>query len=64
MKFNPALFIRQVRQEMKKVTWPRRQEVTLSSIMVVVFASLAAVYFIISDALISRVIGWVLGWVD
>ena len=64
MKFNPALFIRQVRQEMKKVTWPKRQEVSLSSVMVVVFATIAAIYFIISDAVISRFISWVLGMVD
>ena len=61
-KFNPALFIRQIRQEMRKVTWPTRQETTLSSIMVVIFASIAASYFLMADAVISRLINWVLSF--
>lgn len=46
---NPAQFISQVRAEVAKVTWPTRREVTTSTIMVVIMASLAAAFFALVD---------------
>ena len=54
--FNIAKFIRQIRQELRKVTWPGRQETLLSSVMVAIFAFIAAMYFLAADAMISRVV--------
>lgn len=46
---NPAQFISQVRAEMAKVSWPTRREVTTTTIMVLIMASLAAVFFSLVD---------------
>ena len=42
-------FVRQVRQETSKVTWPTRTETIQSTLMVVVMVAVAAVFFFIVD---------------
>jgi len=34
-KTSPALFVRQVRQEMQKITWAQRRDVFISSAIVI-----------------------------
>jgi preprotein translocase subunit SecE len=51
-KPNPVEFMQQVRQEANKVTWPTRKEVGISSIMVVVFMIVSAIFFFIADSVI------------
>ena len=46
---NPAQFISQVRAELGRITWPTRREVTTTTIMVLVMASLAALFFSLVD---------------
>ena len=46
---NPFTFLQQVRSETTKVTWPSRRETMISTIMVVVFAFLAAIFFFTAD---------------
>lgn len=58
---SPAKFVRQVRQEMHKVTWPTRKETTVSTTMVLVLATIAALFFISVDWVISLVVRLVLG---
>ena len=53
-KVNPIQFFRQVKQEVKKVTWPTRQEVTKTSLMVLVLVAIAATFFFVVDQLL----GW------
>lgn len=50
---NPIAFIRQVRAEASKVTWPTRREANLTLIMVAIFVSIATVFFLLVDFLIS-----------
>ncbi|RUT33015.1 preprotein translocase subunit SecE [Arsenicitalea aurantiaca] len=50
---NPITFINQVRQEVSKVTWPGRQELIVSTIMVLIFVALASVFFLVADQVIS-----------
>jgi preprotein translocase subunit SecE len=57
---NPFQFFQQVRQETAKVTWPSRRETTISSIMVVIFAIIAAIFFLAADQLIAWVISIIL----
>ena len=45
-------FIQEVKQETKKVTWPSRREATLTTVVVFIFAMLAAIYFVIVDKII------------
>ena len=46
---NPLKFIQQVKQEAFKVTWPKSKEVAIGSLMVFVFASIAAIFFLLLD---------------
>jgi preprotein translocase subunit SecE len=61
MAFNPAKFMREVRQETKKVTWPTRKETTVSATMVFVIALIAAIFFLLADSLISKAVQLILG---
>jgi preprotein translocase subunit SecE len=42
-------FVRQVRQEVNKVTWPTRTETIQSTLMVVIMVALAALFFFLVD---------------
>ncbi|RJL09440.1 preprotein translocase subunit SecE [Paracoccus siganidrum] len=46
---NPVQFINQVRAELGKITWPTRREVVTTTIMVLILAALAAVFFSLVD---------------
>jgi preprotein translocase subunit SecE len=58
---NPAKFIREVRQEMHKVTWPTRQETTISTAMVLVLALVSALFFLLVDGILAEAVQWILG---
>jgi preprotein translocase subunit SecE len=51
---NPIQFIQQVRAEVAKVVWPTRREVGLTTLMVFLMATLAAIFFFIVDWLIRN----------
>ena len=46
---NPVQFIQQVRTEVSKVVWPTRREVLLTTVMVLVMATVLAVFFSLVD---------------
>ena len=48
-KTNPLQFMQQVRAETAKVVWPNRREVTLTTIMVFIMATLTAIFFFLVD---------------
>ena len=54
-KISPIQFFRQVKQEIKKVTWPTRKEVMQTSIMVIILVAIAATFFFFGD----QIFGWV-----
>ena len=54
-------FAQEVRSEGAKVTWPTRRETVVTTIMVFVFAVLAAVFFMIVDWFIRIGVTFVLG---
>ncbi len=58
---NPAKFVREVRQESKKVHWPTRKEVLVSTAMVLVLTTIAAIFFLIVDTLIGGGVQLILG---
>ncbi len=60
-KVNPGEFIRQVRQETSKVTWPTRRETMLSTAVVFVMVFLAAMFFFSIDQVFSLVVRTILG---
>jgi preprotein translocase subunit SecE len=52
-KGNPLEFIREVREETAKVTWPSRKEVMISTVMVLIMATAAALFFLGVDAVLK-----------
>jgi preprotein translocase subunit SecE len=60
-KTNPVVFMRQVRQEVEKVTWPTRKETGITTTMVFIMVALAAVFFLLVDQVISSLVQLVLG---
>ncbi|MCC6735279.1 MAG: preprotein translocase subunit SecE [Bauldia sp.] len=50
---NPFTFLQQVRAEVAKVVWPTRRETVISTIMVFVFATIAAIFFLIVDGVLG-----------
>jgi preprotein translocase subunit SecE len=60
-KTNPFEFIQQVRTEVAKVTWPSRRETAVTTLMVLVMAILAAVFFLIADQILALGVETVLG---
>lgn len=50
---NPLKFLREVRQEVSKVTWPTRNETLVSTVMVLVMVTVASVFFLLADQIIS-----------
>ncbi len=60
-KTSPGQFIREVRQETSKVTWPTRKETMVSTIMVFIMVFLAALFFFVVDQILSFGVGEILG---
>lgn len=60
-KTSPAQFVREVRQEISKVTWPTRKELIVTTISVLVMSALAALFFFLVDQLIAFAIRLILG---
>ena len=50
---NPITFFQQVRTEVSKITWPTRNEVLISTLMVLILVALASVFFLAADQVIS-----------
>jgi preprotein translocase subunit SecE len=59
-KINPGQFMREVRQEGTKVTWPSRKETLVTTGMVFVMVFLAAIFFFLVDLILSWSVGKIL----
>ncbi len=55
-KTSPAQFVRQVRQELQKVTWPARRDTFISSAIVIFLIFLFAIFFLLTDQIWSFLI--------
>ncbi len=54
MSISPIQFFRQVKQEVKKVTWPTRKEVIPTCTVVIILVAIATAFFFAVDI----VLGW------
>ena len=61
MTKNPIEFVREVRSEVAKVTWPTRRETMITTSMVFIFVVIAALFFLVSDKVIAFVVQTLLG---
>ena len=60
-KTNPFQFLQEVKREVTKVTWPSRKETTISTVMVFVFVTIAALFFFLVDQALAVLVKLVLG---
>jgi preprotein translocase subunit SecE len=58
---SPLEFLRQVRQEVSRVTWPSRKETGVTTAMVFVMVVLAALFFFFVDQMLAAGVRLVLG---
>ncbi len=58
---NPLQFVQQVRGEVSKVVWPSRRETTVTTIMVFIMATIAALFFFMVDQIIRLGLTGILG---
>ena len=63
-KANPLQFIQQTRSEISKVVWPTRREVLLTTVMVLILATITAIFFTLVDLGIRTALEMGLGWFD
>jgi preprotein translocase subunit SecE len=54
-------FVSGARREIAKVTWPTRKEVMLTTTLIVVFAIVSGVFFMLVDGALSVAISHLLG---
>ena len=59
MKTTPAQFVRQVKQEVSKITWPSRSE-TMQGTIVVIVVSLVLAAFLVS---VDSVLAWAMRYI-
>lgn len=57
---NPVEFLREVRDEARKVTWPNRRELGISTIMVLIMVVVASLFFLAVDAGLKVVVDKIL----
>ena len=60
-KTTPLECLQQVRTDASKVTWPTRRETAITTTMVFIMATLAAVFFLLADMLMHWGVGLLLG---
>jgi preprotein translocase subunit SecE len=60
-KTNPMEFVQQVRREVAKVTWPSRRETMVTTMMVFIFVTISAVFFLLVDQILSVGVKAILG---
>ena len=57
---NSRLFLTEVRNEMRRVTWPSRKEVYATTIVVILTSVFFGVYLFALDAVLLKAYEWVL----
>ncbi|WP_200909702.1 preprotein translocase subunit SecE [Sphingomonas sp. Leaf4] len=55
-KVTPVEFMRQVKAETAKVTWPTRKETVMTAVMVVIMTSLLAIFFLGVDSMFDAIV--------
>jgi preprotein translocase subunit SecE len=60
-RVTPAQFVRQVRQEVARISWASRRETGTATLTVFIMVSIAAVFFLLVDMVLSNVVQFVLG---
>jgi preprotein translocase subunit SecE len=59
-KINPGKFIREVRAETARVTWPTSRETVMTTIMVVIMTTILSLFFFGVDSFFNFAVKWIL----
>lgn len=54
-------YLKQVKSELKKVTWPSRQETIVSTIAVFVMVTIASLFLFVADQTMAALVKFLLG---
>ena len=60
-KIDPVEFLKEVRAEGQKVTWPTRKETTVTTMMVFVMVFVASIFFLLADQIMRFGVSFLLG---
>ena len=60
-KFAPFEFLKQVRSEAQKVSWPTRKETTQSTIAVFIMVVIASIFLFTADQVLAWIVKMILG---
>jgi len=61
MKTTPAQFVRQVKQEISKITWPSRAETMQGTFVVIVMSVVLAAFLLCVDSVLAWMMRLVIG---
>tara|TARA_B100000131_G_scaffold164617_1_gene159201 strand:- start:301 stop:498 length:198 start_codon:yes stop_codon:yes gene_type:complete len=61
-KTSPAQFVRQVRQELKRITWATKKDTLFATITVLVMVVIASAFFFLVDLLLSNIVEYILSF--
>ena len=61
MKTTPAQFIRQVKQEISKITWPSRKEALQGTLVVSIMSIMIALFLFVIDLFFAGIVRWIIG---
>jgi preprotein translocase subunit SecE len=56
---NSRLFLTEVRNEMRRVTWPSRKEVYATTIVVIITSAFFGIYLFSLDMLLNAAVNWI-----
>ncbi len=59
-KVSPGEFVRQVRAETAKVTWPTRRETMVTTVMVLIMTTILSLFFLGVDQVLGRIVRFLL----
>lgn len=52
-------YIKSVRSEWFKISWPSRTNVVRATIAILIFSGLTALFFFIIDSVLNKFVGWI-----
>ena len=53
-KTSPVEFVQEVREEARKISWPSRKEVMISTVMVMIMVTMASIFFLVVDFILKQ----------
>jgi preprotein translocase subunit SecE len=60
VEMSPIAFLKEVKEELKKVSWPSKEEVIEATFGVIVFCTIISIYFWILDTAFSEILKMVI----